>query len=242
MSNPYQGLRFSYSKTTQEIQGMFNLARHFLARDAPERIEEWKRQLTTFQASSNRTSLEWHIPQSEALRTKPSEGNYEGSSGKGLSVVGLLSGVWEIHRLPKSDKQARSHFLLDGKASVSLRLETTDTVPASIAAWNCDIGDKASPGCHFHIQCENPKNLPVPRYPTLLVTPMDALEFLLAELFQDKWEKHVNSHSRTGLWAEHQRQRLSALLGWQGRHIQECSGSPWTSFKSAKPPCDLFAQ
>jgi hypothetical protein len=118
-----------------------------------------------------------------------------------------------------------------------------------VGHWQLESGDAQSPGCHFHCSVnqgsENglfPKWLKIPRLPGLLLSPMDGLEFLLGELFQSQWEKHVSEESdaRNG-WANSQSIRLKRVLEWQQNEIKlKRFGTPWVSLKKAKPPIDVL--
>lgn len=118
--------------------------------------------------------------------------------------------------------------------------------------WRTEVGDVGSPGCYFHQQVLGqsdsppfPHGLSVPRLPSVIVTPMAVLEFLLGELFQDEWAKHVSRETDdTRFWQSTQRDILLRLLDWKKRHIQKCVGSPWMALKRAKPEAadGLFVQ
>jgi hypothetical protein len=70
---------------------------------------------------------------------------------------------------------------------------------------------------------------------------MAALEFVIAELFQDEWKRHAAKESDAmNRWRSIQRKRLSCLFAWKQKLVNECSGSPWTAIKLAKPETDLF--
>lgn len=118
-----------------------------------------------------------------------------------------------------------------------------------LAMWRIEIGDDASPGCHFHVQIRGedeegpfPKRLSVPRLPTCLASPMAALEFLLAELFQEAWLRHVSAETDAlRQWRAIQRDRLEKLFAWQTQTVSRVNQtSPWSTLKLAKPPADLF--
>src|SRR5436190_1532122 len=75
-------------------------------------------------------------------------------------------------------------------------------IPAEIAMWRMEVGDARSPGCHFHVQVLGeaevapfPKSLSVPRLPAVHSTPPAVIEFVLGELFQATWDKHVAARS-----------------------------------------------
>jgi hypothetical protein len=99
-------------------------------------------------------------------------------------------------------------------------IERTEQGIEQLAMWRVEVGDDASPGCHFHTQIEGernnppyPRSLSVPRLPTLLVTPMAALEFLLAEMFQSRWQQHAAEESaEMQRWKPIQKQRLLKLF------------------------------
>jgi hypothetical protein len=118
-----------------------------------------------------------------------------------------------------------------------------------LAMWRIEIGDDDSPGCHFHVQIRGeeddgpfPKRLSVPRLPTCLASPMAALEFLLAELFQEAWRRHVSAETDAlKSWRAIQRERLRKLFEWQSHTVAGLNqASPWSTLKLAKPPADIF--
>ena len=64
--------------------------------------------------------------------------------------------------------------------------------------WRVELGADDAPGCYFHTQILGdreespfPKSVPIPRLPSPFVTPMAAVEFVLGELFQDKWQEEA---------------------------------------------------
>jgi len=117
-----------------------------------------------------------------------------------------------------------------------------------IARWTIEVGDAVSPGCHFHTQIELdppdnkfPKALSVPRLPGILHTPMDALELLLSELFQDRWLQVASEGTDfVKTWANCQKSRLINVLEWQKNELAKSSGSPWTMLKKQKPALDML--
>jgi hypothetical protein len=79
----------------------------------------------------------------------------------------------------------------------------------------------------------------VPRIPTLFVTPMAALEFLLGELFQDRWAEHVSAdRDDVRHWRSTQEDTLIRVLEWKAQKIRTGIGSPWIALKRAKPEED----
>ncbi len=251
---PYDGLLFSFADMEREIVNMRQLVRQFVTRTSYERIIlEWQQQLSNFKIRPPGSVLGWNIPENDPIQTVVSDGQYESSGRKGRKVFGRVSGSWEIN-IPdvvgKKKGSANKSFVLLGLASTKITVwaHYEDKGPEEIARWTVEIGDAASPGCHFHTQItldevdnKFPEFLSVPRLPAFLHTPMDALEFLLAELFQEEWYQHTSrGNDALNNWAGCQRNRLGKLLEWQLQKIKDTSGSPWTTFKRKKPPLNLF--
>jgi hypothetical protein len=236
----------------REIENMRKLGKAFLERETYETvIPEWKRQLETFKGRPPGTVFNWAIPETSPIQTKVSNGGYEPASRRGRKVFGRISGKWQI-RIPqltgKKKGSSPKTFILLGLASTRITVWTAANSRAEeeIARWTVEVGDDSSPGCHFHTQITLDGNmfpgyLSVPRLPGLLHTPMDALEFLLSELFQEDWFKNVSRETdELKQWAGCQRMRLLKLTEWQLNKISQGNGSPWTTFKKQKPPIDVF--
>jgi hypothetical protein len=117
-----------------------------------------------------------------------------------------------------------------------------------LAMWRMEIADPNAPGCYFHTQIMGqsesppfPKSIPVPRLPSVLMTPPAVAEFMLAELYQDDWVKNLAKHTRVvQRWAPIQHDRLERLLKWKIAQLQKSNGSPWSALKAAKPDPNLF--
>ena len=245
----YDGLSFSFAKMEQEIDNMRLLAKPFLERDSFEMvIPDWKTQLTNFKNGYSDKLVRWSIAEAKPIQTIISEGEYEPGGRRGKNVFGRISGSWDI-QTPQASRRsdAKKSFILNGLASTVITIwERLDgePEPQKLLHWTVEVGDSAAPGCHFHTQIKcgmEDKPISVPRLPTLLMTPMDALEFLLSELFQDEWGKHVakeNDYCKN--WASCQRPRLTKLLEWQLQQVKNAGGSPWTYLKKRKPASSLF--
>lgn len=251
---PYNGLLFSFANMEREIVNMRQLVKKFVTRTSYERIIlDWQQQLSYFKNRSPGSVLRWNIPQDSPIETNVSHGQYEPFSRGGRNVFGRLSGSWEI-KIPdavgKKKGSTQKTFILLGLASTKITVwsHSEEVEPVEIARWTVEIGDANSPGCHFHTQItldevdnKFPEFLSVPRLPAFLHTPMDALEFLLAELFQEDWYQHTSRGSEfLNNWAACQRNRFEKLLNWQLEKIKDTAGSPWTTFKRKKPPINLF--
>jgi hypothetical protein len=223
--------------------------------DSVGTINTWHKQLRTFRTSPPGTKFDWQIPMERPVRTILSVGMYEPDGNGEHSVYGTISSIWQI-AIPAVSGQTskkgtqQSHFEVVGKAStrVTVYAHKAEGPAEELARWRFEIGNMDSPGCHFHAQILGeehdqvfPKSMSVPRLPNMLFTPMDSLEFVLAELFQDEWAQHVaRENDAIRGWAGCQKNRLIKLLEWQQEHLEKNSGSPWTSLKAAKPKARLL--
>jgi hypothetical protein len=245
------GIRFGIAQMLQELESASTLTRAF-TENGDYVFARVKTQLESLRDERNGASVAWEIPRSAPLRTIESAGEYE-SGGRGAKVSGELSFVWEIKRLPTVRRRdPAKEFQLVGKASTVARVfasETNGSKREELAMWRIEVGDDNSPGCHFHVQIRGeeddgpfPKRLSVPRLPTCLASPMAALEFLLAELFQDAWRRNVSAETDAlKRWRSIQSERMCKLFEWQSRTVSGVNqGSPWSKLKLAKPPADIF--
>ena len=252
---PYLGLEFSFSEMEKEIENLRKLAKPFLEVETFEWIlVKWKQDLANFRNQNPGQRFTWEISQAHPIQTKLSDGEYEPRPKKGgLKVFGRISSKWDL-QLPSDKVKKRGapseSFVLLGLASTMITIWTTDDPSKEIARWTIEVGDANSPGCHFHTQIDLdpldnkfPKALCVPRFPGVLHTPMDALEFLLSELFQDRWLEVASQGKDTvKAWANCQRTRLINLLEWQKDKLKNTTGSPWTMLKKQKPTLDMLVR
>ena len=250
-SGDYEGIEFSFAQMRSEIENMLSLSKGFLDQDGLSYhwiIPEWRQQLDNIRDSTHARRHAWEIAETRPIRTRTSEGGYEPSPRHGGSrVFGTLSAKWEVETFGRGPYRT---FRLVGLASTKVRIYEVGTTvePVLLGQWRFEVGDSASPGCHFHIGLGQdrgdppfPTWFPVPRLPSVLVTPMDGLDFLLGELFQTEWKQEVAQDSdAVKLWATHQRVRLANLLQWQAGEVRRSSGPPWAFLKSSKPGRDLL--
>lgn len=250
----YEGLLFSFAKMESEIENLRLSAEAFLERESFDRlIPQWKRDLITFRGRPPGTSSTWQIHEQQPFQTILSDGKFDRKAG--LRVFARISGIWELF-LPKENPNPkkgslRDNFVLNGLASTRISIwKLEGAAETEIARWTVEVGDAVSPGCHFHSQIPLeeegcgmfPKSLPIPRLPTLLVTPMDALEFALAELFQKDWQRHSSKNTNSQkIWASCQRRRLENLLKWYLECIKSSTG-PWTALKLGKPARETLSK
>jgi hypothetical protein len=223
-----------FDEALRELRYLKTIAGFFLERNESEKIERLAWELQGFQTSRT-PSYRWQIPEATPIRTKTAA-DYEVRS-TGCRVYGTISSVWEIEKVDGS--RANQVFRTAGLASTTIKVydASDDSVKAD---WNMDVGDAASPGCYFHAQSGS-SGLPVPRFPSLAVTPAAAIEFALAELFQREWPSRAASqHEGACSWRRLQRNRIMCVLQWMHDLVLQSTGSPWSEYKVAKPPSDLF--
>lgn len=242
-------LSFKFNTMILEIEHMKSLSKKFITNNSSAIVlPQWKEKLQQFQGNPF-SNFCWSIPEDRPIKTILSNGEYQPNCGGGRSFFATISAVWEISAKRKPKKLRPDNFVLTGNASTLIRVYSVlgGEDNQLVAEWRFEIGDANSPGCFFHnqINWELPdlqdgcSELDVPRLPTILVTPMDALEFVLGEFFQDRWPRHAMSNSgRIPHWSKIQRQRLLNVLAWKYRTIENARGSPWTSMKLEKPSED----
>ena len=199
------------------------------------------------QGSTDRT-VRWSISEQNPLCTTWSDGESKSGNKSAHIIRAKLSFVWEIRPLKEKSGKTPKHFVLDGLASTRITLvEEKDKKERCLAQWTVDVGDHQSPGAHFHFQLNGfeeppfPKSLDIPRLPAPVMSPFLAMEFVIGELFQDRWKELAaaeNPHSNR--WRSLHRGRLLRFFKWQADRVETSAGSPWMALKLAKPHSELF--
>jgi hypothetical protein len=242
----YEGLDFDFADLQREISNFAKVSRRFLKEESRYLLNEWLTELVNFHASQHPGSWKWSIHEAQPIRTQ-STNEYEPGNRRGaFSVYGELSSVWEI-TLKGTRRGAGQVICLNGIASTKVKIfrQRSDGSTQQIAQWQIEVGDRTSPGCHFHVGIgqfgETGASLSVPRLPSLLFTPIDALDFLLGELFQAKWKETVSDETQPmQIWSEQQRKRLFRLLKWKQDQIDHSGGSAWNYLKHQRPHAKIF--
>ena len=226
------GLKFKSADLKRELSFCSKLAGKYLERDSREKLKQLADGLTL---SRQQTGIvQWQISKDSPLRTIPSDGSYE-KSRRGADVAGKLSFIWDLRWIDNNTVE------LSGNSSTLVSIYKTNE-PECVFQWHVDIvTDPNAPGVLFHTQVKNSLGLSVPRFPSLLFTPADCLDFLLGELFQECWPQHQNSHQDTQRFAREQEKRLSRLLDQQARALKGGGSlSAWISLKEWGPDDALF--
>lgn len=246
-------LLFEIAVLRDEVTAFQELARRFLEPSARSILNQLVSDLDGISKKSSGASR-WQIYRDRPLRTVASIGDYMPDEEGELCVHAAIDFVWDLEPVrPRGDTRHAKKVRLSGLASTEIRLiEGEPGVPggSEIAVWRMEVADDAAPGCHFHVQVLGrdgddmfPKALDVPRLPGSLVSPFACMEFVLSELFQAKWSKHVSKDSSEGKrWRKIQAFRHQRQLRWHLDTVDRTSGSPWVAWKLAKPPEDLFLQ
>jgi hypothetical protein len=238
-------LLFSYGEIQRQVRSFQAVAKSFLRRGEDSKVEELASQLVYVQKSTI-VDYQWGWAPASPLITKRSKGAYE-VSGKGHyeGVYAEVSAVWEIAHVDSK------HFRLEGKASTVIRLRNADDEESApdLARWRMEIGGSDSPGAifHAHVLADGkqpsppfPNGLSVPRFPSLPMTPMAAVEFVLGELFQYQWVDHLRKTTAPyNLWRSTQKTALRSFLNWQ-QGVIESETSPLMALKIERPREDLF--
>lgn len=245
------GLRFRFKDLADECEAIKGYASAFLDHQYIGRLSEARGNLETIQAKvAPGRKVTWEIPKDRPLCTNWSDGEFERDGGGGHQIRAEISFAWEI--TPEAPAGGKPKcFVLEGLASTAVviveRLEDGSERP--LGRWTMDVGDEASPGCHFHVQvCHQdeppfPKTLPVPRFPSMALSPFFAIDFVLGELFQDRWKtESAAGGNHADRWRVIQQSRLVRFLDWQIATLKRATGSPWMALKEAKPPLNLVVE
>lgn len=196
---------------------MADLAEEFLGRVHSQQLRDAAHGLSRALASSG----VWQISNQHPVETNAAE-------REAGSLFGRLSFKWEVRSI------TRETFSIVGNASTTIEIHNLETNSAPIS-WNTDVGASGHPGYRLHVQFRlDDKSVEVPRLPALLLTPVDCLDFLLGELFQDEWKRHQYDNSvQTARWTQYVRKRVCHLLRTKAECAEQARGiTPWMTLKS----------
>jgi hypothetical protein len=247
-------LEFDFQDTIAEVDALQKIIGPFCQPASLAVLQELSSTLQSIRDTASDADFNWGIRESRPFLTAVSRGAYQPDDQGALNVFAEITSTWTIRRLrPRKRSHRAATFLLTGNASTRVRFhrEGSQQAPvAELAMWRAEVGDAASPGCHFHVQVAGdsadppfPKSLDVPRLPGLLVTPPSVVEYVVGELFQEQWLKHIAGRGADlNRWVPIQQRRLGAVLGWQLDVVKKAAGSPWGTLKKAKPHPELFVE
>lgn len=232
------GLKFNLSKFQQELISCNKVAYRYIEPKSKYKLTSAIDQLRSMPVST-KGAYSWKINKNTPLKIQCNKGNHE-ISGAGKKLQGRLSFKWRLRKINTQTLE------LVGNASTIVAIhEIADSKvkDCHVLKWNVDVVTSSdAPGPAFHIQIDNRENVPVPRFPSLLFSPADCLDFLLGELFQDEWKMHqLDKHTETRRFAAAQNSRLYRLLDSQKNELNKpASSSAWIALKNWKPADDIF--
>ena len=251
MSSPDgTGVQLLSRELIDETDALMHMAKNLLAPDAAQVLAGFKSQVERIGRGPAGAT---HGIRMRPLRTRPPR-YYEGRSRSGgEEIYAKITGTWEVCLRGAGSPKTKLAFT--GKASTVVELWPKPCMwreehcsASRLAMWRIELGAHDSPGCYFHVQVLGdrddppfPKSIPVPRLPSPFVTPMAAVEFVLGELFQDRWERRAGeNHPCHKRWRAIQHQRWLSLLDWQKKVLDKPGSSPWMKLKAGKPLADQF--
>ena len=242
------GFRFVHAELEREVIALKGMAKTFLDSRTTCALDFFLSQLRSIRREKSGKIRKLDL---KCLRTRPSEGEYEiGDRRGGRNIHAVISGTWEVQPLGKPSS-SRREIRFCGNASTRIELYDSDKPETPrLAMWRLELGAVDSPGCYVHAQILGdskhppfPSSVPIPRLPSLFVTPMSTVEFVLGELFQDTWKKWTSrSTGNTQNWHGLQRRWLQGLFCWYQDELNNSGSSPWMTLKSAKPNGHLILE
>lgn len=232
-------LRFLWAEIQSELRETERLARRFLDREAADRLGTAAEQLEFMRAGQGNGA--WGLPSEAPLTTKPSRA-YEVQGRRGArQIQASIDSTWGI---TSEDKRV---FRVTGNVSTRIRLLDAED-RSELGRWRVELGAEYAPGSFFHTQIRGqkedreppwPHSVPVPRLPTPFVTIPAVVVFVLGELFQTEWARHVDD-ARSRSLAALQRRHLQHRLRWELDVVGGGGTLPWQALKTALPHRDLF--
>jgi|GEM_PF-1147271 len=248
-------IQLSITEVCEEIRHLRDAASDLLDPSAYGVLSEFERSLEAIAWTKPGHATDWKLSREQPLKTNVSNGEFCCNNKRGAhNCFAKITSIWSITPVDPVRRQRITAFQVCGKASVHVELfdESGMEKEHALGSWRIELGDQSAPGCYFHAQIlaekdrtdrPFPHSLDVPRLPCYLFTPMAVTEFVLGELFQDKWK----SPQRQVLpaikgWARIQRSRMLKIFLWHIRQSQSAPGSPWVHLKASIPDADWFVR
>lgn len=239
------GFRFLFVELLRETMALKAMAKDLLDANTSYVLDQFQSNL---ESMKNEKGERVRTLKFSGLCTVPSREYETGSREGGKDIHAIISGTWDLRPLGKKPGPRRQVEFC-GNASTEIKLYESDRPSQPFAMWQIDLGADDSPGCYIHAQIpwgfsgprHSPKPVPVPRLPCIFVTPMSAVEFVLGELFHDRWGRTTAQHTDDALrWRSLQNKRLKRLFSWYMDHLEDSVSSPWMALKAAKPDGEEF--
>lgn len=243
------GLCFRFKELIEELDMLKVIGKKFLQPRYIGALDDLKSDLKSTWSAAKDRPIKLNLPE---LHTTPSQDYETGNRRGGPAVYAIITGTWKVSPLGDNAKKpkVKARRLLEFSDIASTKIELFDMQDphTRLAMWRMELGAEDHPGCYFHIQVLGetdeppfPRTVPIPRFPSMFVTPMGAIEYVLGELFQDKWAKVVaeNKHE-VQRWRSLQTERLKRLLGLYQKELVNVVSSPWVHLKRVKPDGTMF--
>ena len=228
------GFRFELAELQRETKALKALGEDFLDTRTSWTLDRYSSNLQSIGRGRRGTPRTLDL---QCLRTTPTTSYERGTKDGGKEIYANISGTWDLKPL----ENQKIEFC--GIASTRIELYSLDEPGKRLAMWRLELGADDGPGCYIHAQILGdlddspfPKSVPIPRLPSIFITPMSAIEFALGELFQDKWAKVTGENTdEAKYWRALQRNRLQHLFSWYQSKLNNSGLSPWMSLKDWKP-------
>jgi hypothetical protein len=237
-------LALRFGTVIKEIMAFLHVVDGKLPPVSVERLRRLAEGLEPIANSGEHRKITWSTVDGP-IETYGSDGGHQpGRVGHGRSLKGVVNFTWEIQTIGARLKHPENRLLALWNSSVRVRLVDIISEGEVVASWDFDIGNHQSPGCHFHAKFAHPnqaerellKDVDVPRLPSFIFMPTDAIEFVIGELWQDDWRKTAASGTReVEAWRHYPKHRFKRLLEWYSSELSSTRGTPWVQLKCAKP-------
>lgn len=230
------GLRFKIAELEREIRAMETMGKEFLDSQTSWTLEHLRRDLNSIGGAQKGKACYLEL---QCLHTIPSD-QYDRKVSR--EIYAVISGKWQLRPLEKREIE------FCGIASTRIELYASKDPETRLAMWSLELGAEDSPGCYVHahilgdsVDPRFPKSVPIPRLPSLFITPMSAIEFVLGELFQNEWaEATASGDLEVKNWRALQKKWLQSLFLWYRHEMEKPDSSSWVALKKAKPRSDMF--
>ena len=240
------GLRFLFVELLRETKALKTMGKEFFDPQSLWVLDQFSSNLQSIGGACENTVRTLKL---QCLRTIPSTKYEPRSRQGGQKIHAVISGIWELRPLGNS-RNSKREIEFCGNASTKIELYASEKPKTRLAMWRLELGADDAPGCYIHAQILGdsdsvpfPKSVPIPRLPSIFVTPMSAVEFVLGELFQDRWARvAANNSSDAQYWSARQKCRFKSLFSWYQVELENPVSSPWMALKKAKPDGGLFLE
>lgn len=236
---------FRVSELRAELLMLAEVGKRFLAPASEGVLRQAAQELSAI--NSKKQAMPWVVSMHRPIVTKPNEGWHQADGRGASSIWGKICWAWE---LKLSDKDV---VQIAGKASTLITLVTEEAgSELELLSMCLDVGVTGGPGTTFHSQVKAVRGcaleaagseVDIPRLPSVVLTPAECVELVIAELYQDKWARKVHETHNTnkGVYRA-QRQRLRTLLTSAAAQVGRAEGSSaLIALKQWRPQGTAFA-